>query len=97
MNTKPFVMVRTLSAGVHMGYLLSREGMVVMLAESRRLWRWAGGNTLNEVSVHGCDMKHSRISESVEQITLTQAVEIIPCTPLAQENLCISRWPIDAT
>lgn len=85
-----FVIVRTYSAGVHMGYLQSCVGTAVELTESRRLWQWSNAFTLNEVSQKGCG-EASRISEPVPEIILTQAIEVIPCSEIAIENLRRSR------
>lgn len=87
-----FVLVRTYSAGVHCGTLADCSGTVVVLTDARRVWRWKGANSLNELSIHGCDEEYSRISESVPKIMLTQGIEVIPCSPKAQKNLSRSRW-----
>ena len=47
-DPKPFVLVRTYSAGVHCGTLEQREGREVSLSDVRRIWRWRGANTLND-------------------------------------------------
>jgi hypothetical protein len=86
-----FVIVRTYSAGVHMGTLRECNGTAVLLADARRLWRWRGANTLNEVSQKGVG-EGSRISEPVPLILLTQAIEVIPCSEKAKRVLTSSRW-----
>lgn len=92
MGVAMFVVVRTYSAGVHCGELHKSEGKQVVLHNARRIWRWRGANTLNEVALHGVSNEYSRISEPVECIELTEAIEIISCTDIAQENLSRSRW-----
>ena len=87
-----FVIVRTYSAGVHVGVLAEMSGTAVRLKDARRLHRWKGANTLHELSLHGCDMEYSRVSEPVADILLTQAIEVIPCTTKARKNLSDSRW-----
>ena len=72
------VIVRTYSAGVHIGSVKSREGKEVVLTGARRLWKWAGAFTLNEVSKNGVNRKDSRISEPVDEILILEAIEIIP-------------------
>ena len=74
----PESIVRTYSAGVHIGEVKSLEGMTVRLANARRLWRWEGAFSLNEVATKGVKRGGSRISCAVPLITLTQAIEIIP-------------------
>lgn len=73
------VIVRTYSAGVHIGTLVSREGREVVLKNARRLWRWRGANSLNEVAISGVERtSRTRISSSVPLITLLEAIEVIP-------------------
>lgn len=85
------VIVRTYSAGVHFGYLVSRDGKEVVLERSRRIWRWFGAWTLSEVATGGIDTKKSKIGAPVS-VTLTEAIEIIDCTPEAVESLESAKW-----
>jgi hypothetical protein len=85
------VLVRTYSAGVHFGYLVSRDGREVVLERSRRIWRWFGANTLSEIAASGLDVKRSRVAVGVN-ITLTEAIEIIECTPEAVEKIEAAKW-----
>lgn len=79
--TGPEVIVRTYSAGVHVGVLdgeWTDANKPIVLKNARRIWRWRGANTLNEVSSNGVNREaYTRISESVESIRLV-AIEIIP-------------------
>lgn len=74
----PEVIVRTYSAGVHIGILKSRDGREVVLTNAKRLYSWSGAFTLNAVSQNGVDRKNSRISKPVPEITLLEAIEILP-------------------
>jgi hypothetical protein len=87
-----FVVVRTFSAGVHCGTLVESAGTAVTLKDSRRIWRWSGASSLNELSQNGAGKDRTRISEPVPQILLTQAIEVIPCSDKAKKNLSDSRW-----
>ena len=80
------VIVRTYSAGVHIGTLLEKNGMNTLLRDARRVWRWRGAFTLSEVSVKGIDTG-SRISCAVDMIELTESVEIIPVTDTALQSI----------
>jgi hypothetical protein len=91
-SVKKFVVVRTYSAGVHCGYLVSRKGKEVVLSNARRIWRWRGANTLNEVATKGVDEVWSRISEPAVEVVLTEAIEVLSVTKKAQNNLSRSRW-----
>lgn len=86
-----YCVVRTYSAGVHIGYVKSIIGKEVELVSSRRLWRWSGAATLSQVAVDGC--KSEKFTVAVPEITLTEAIEIIPCTDKAKRILYgIEPW-----
>jgi hypothetical protein len=85
------VVIRTNSAGVHVGKLVSKTATTVRLAESRRIWQWFGANTLNEVASSGTCMLKSRLSEPVASIEL-QWIEIIDVANPAIASLTTSRW-----
>jgi hypothetical protein len=89
----PFVVVRTYSAGVHVGTLVSREGREVVLSDARRVWRWRGANSLHELALHGADEDWTRISEATPEIVLTEAIEVIAASPTGAASLSRSRWP----
>ena len=81
----PYVVIRTYSAGVHTGYLKERNGKEVVLLNARRLWKWAGAFTLSEMAVNGVSKPDEcKFSCEVPEITLTEAIEIIPCTMKAR-------------
>lgn len=74
-------MVRTYSAGVHFGILeeiLSPNHKCIRLSNSRRLWSWSGALSLSEVASTGINVSASKISVPVDEIILTEAIEIIP-------------------
>lgn len=90
-NGHKAVLVRTYSAGVHYGYLLQRDGKEVTLGQARRIWSWRGANTLNEIALRGVG-QGSKISEPATEVVLTEAIEVIACTPKATENIEAARW-----
>lgn len=77
MQKGTFVLIRTYSAGVHFGTLEEIDGQNVRLSNARRLWSWNGALSLSEVAMTGVDIKNSKISVPVDEIILTQAVEVI--------------------
>ena len=84
----PFCIIRTYSAGVHAGYLKSREGKEVILINSIRIWKWAGAFTLSELAVNGTTNPHNcKFAIEVPEIILTEAIEIIPCTEKAKKSI----------
>lgn len=86
-----YCLVRTFTAGVHMGTLAECAGTAVVLKDARRLWRWRGANSLHEVALAGV-AAGSRISQAVPVILLTQATEVIPCADKARKSLDADRW-----
>lgn len=86
-----YVVVRTYSAGVHIGELVHRDGREVELALARRIWSWRGANTLHEIALRGVGAG-SRVSEPVPSITLLEVIEIIPCTEAGEASLRAAGW-----
>jgi hypothetical protein len=80
------VVVRTYSAGVHIGTLIEVEGQAAELTNARRLWKWNGAFTLSEVATSGINPKNSRMSEPVARLVIFQAIEIIPTTDKARST-----------
>ncbi len=91
MHEGKYCVIRTYSAGVHVGVVTHQSGTEVGLKDARRIWRWEGANTLNEIALAGVG-KGSRVSERVAEILLTEAIEVIPATEAAQENLSAAKW-----
>lgn len=81
-----YVVVRTYSAGVHVGTLKARDGREVILGDARRIWSWEGAFTLSAVATAGV-AKTSRLSVEVPEILVTEAIEIMPCSEAAAANL----------
>lgn len=81
-----YVIARTYSAGVHVGFLEEIDETKAILKDSQRIWKWEGAFTLSEIAKYGLSC-NSKISESVEKILLTQAIEIIPCTKICIDSI----------
>lgn len=88
------VLVRTYSAGVHVGELVSRTGKEVVLRDAHRIWRWRGANTLHELAQRGASTTEwTRISDRAPgEVTLTEAIEVIETSQEAAANLRLARW-----
>jgi hypothetical protein len=98
MNSKligKFVVVRTYSAGVHAGVLEAKEGKEVRLSNAYRIWSWTQPKTntgsLSAVSQFGVG-KESKIGNAVPLIELTEVIEIIEASNLAQESIKAATW-----
>lgn len=81
------VLVRTYSAGVHFGVLVSRNGKEGTLENARRLWSWKGACSLNQVAMDGVDLTGSKITMVVPEITLTEIIEVIPMSVAASKAM----------
>ena len=80
-----YVIVRTYSAGVHAGYLESHQGTQVVLRNTRRIYKWHGAASLSELAGRGTSQPDKcKFPAAIDSITLTEAIEIIPCTAKAQ-------------
>lgn len=86
------VIIRCYASGVHFGTLAAHEGRQVTLTGSRRLWKWHTGGTkkgvsLSAVAMTGIDAGKSTIEPVLPEITLLDALEIIPATDAAAASI----------
>ena len=89
MKTKnKYVIVRTQSAGVFAGYIVSRKGQEVVMSHARRLWYWAGAASLSQLAMEGTSKpKECKFPVAVERVELLQVIEILDVTPTAQASI----------
>jgi len=77
-------LIRTYSAGVHIGDIEHVEGMECKLVNALRLWSWLeGGLSLSAIAKKG--IVKGRLNRTGE-IYLTNVIEIIPTTKEAEET-----------
>ena len=75
------VLVRTRNAGVHVGTLVERNELVLILENANRIWRWRGAHDLSYVAMRGVNRnEYTRISCMVPRIELnySDVCEVIP-------------------
>jgi hypothetical protein len=86
-NTDNIVIVRCRSAGVFFGELVEKDlanNGVVKLKNARRMWYWSGAASLSQLAVDGTSKpKECKWPTAVPEITLTECIEIIPCSAKA--------------
>ena len=89
-----YCIVRTYSAGVFAGYLKSRTGKEVVLVDARRIWYWSGAASLSQLAMQGTSNPGKcKFPCTVDEVTLIEAIEIIPCTEAARESIeAVSVW-----
>ncbi len=84
----PYVLVRTYSAGVFVGYLKSRKDKEVVLLNARRIWYWEGASSLSQLAMEGTTKPDKcKFPCEVAEITLTEAIEIIQVTETAKKSI----------
>lgn len=89
-----YVIVRTYSAGVFAGELISRNGREVVLKDARRLWYWAGAASLSELAVSGTAKPEAcKFPVAVPRVELLEAIEILEVTPEARKSIeAVKPW-----
>ena len=88
-----YVIVRTYSAGVFAGFLVSRKGQEVVMTEARRLWYWQGAASLSQLAMEGVtDPNACKFPVALPSVELMQTIEIIPVTEKAKA--CIESVPV---
>lgn len=90
-SAQPYVVVRCTQAGVHAGLLVHRDGQDVTLRESRRLWHWrvpmGAPAFLSGVAMKGLDHGASKVGCTLAEIALTEACEVMQCSPEAEQSI----------
>jgi hypothetical protein len=94
MKNLKYVIVRTTSAGCFAGELVSRKGKEVLLHNAIRLWYWAGAASLSQLAQEGTSKpENCKFPPAVNEVTLTEAVEILAVTPKARKSICgVTPW-----
>jgi hypothetical protein len=83
-----YCMVRTYSAGVFAGDLAERNGKEAVLKNARRIWYWDGAATLSQLATEGTNKPDQcKFPCPVDQVLLTEVIEIIPITERAQKSI----------
>ena len=94
---KEYVLVRTQSAGVYVGYLYRKEstvaGIEVTLKKARNIWYWDGAASINQLAMEGVSKpENCKFPMEVESIDLI-AIAIIPVTEKARLNIqTVAVW-----
>ena len=89
-----YCIIRTYSAGVFAGYIESREGKEAVLRNVRRIWYWAGANSLSDLANQGTvKPKDCKFSTPVNKEIVTEVIEILYCTEKAKASIAeVEEW-----
>jgi len=83
-----YVIVRTYSAGVFAGELVSRKGQEVVLQNARRIWYWSGAASLSQLAVDGTsNPAECKFPVCVPRVELLQTIEILDVTDKARASI----------
>ena len=86
--------VRTYSAGVFFGTVVSRNGKEVVMTNARRLWYWAGAASLSQLAMEGTTLPSScKFPCAVNRVELIEAIEILDTTEAARASIdAVPTW-----
>lgn len=83
-----YVIVRTYSAGVFAGTLMTKEGTEVELSNARRIWYWKGAASLSQLAEEGTsNPDECKFPQEVSQVLLSGVIEILKVSDKAQQNI----------
>ena len=89
------VMIRTRSAGVHFGTLVSKKEQNAFLKDAHRVHYWAKACSLSQLAMEGDkDISNARISMAVDMIELDQCIEVIKMPASTFKQLTSELWKI---
>ena len=80
-----YCVIRTYSAGVHVGKVEYVNGREVKLSDSRRIWSWTGALSCSEIAANG--ITGGKVAVALPEIYLAEAIEIIPASQEAEACL----------
>lgn len=95
-NTQDYYIVRTYSAGVFFGRIQTRNGKEVLMKDARRIWKWEGAASLSQMANEGVKRPDDcKFSVAVDETLITDAIEILPLTKVAEKNLNgVKAWTV---
>ena len=91
-----YYIVRGDRSGVFAGRIVERKGSEVTMTDVRRIWSWEGACSLSQMANEGVKRpKDCRFSVTVDELLILDAIEILTCTPAAEENLrAVPEWRV---
>ena len=88
------VIVRANMAGVFFGTLVSKKKDQVLLSNARKIYRWQGANTVEDMADKGfVNSENCKITVVVSEIEIYGVAQTLTCTEKAINNIeKISEW-----
>ena len=93
MDNKYYI-VRGQGSGVFFGQVRERNGQEVTLGNVRKLWYWDGAAAVEQIAKDGVKNPSAcKFTVSVESMIITDAIQVLPCTNDAAENImAVKEW-----
>ena len=93
-DTNKYYIVRGDRSGVFFGKINCRNGQEVQMTDARCLWYWDGAASIIELSLSGTKKPNNcKFTVTVEEITITDAIEIVPCSEEATAIIkAVKEW-----
>lgn len=83
-----YKIVRTYSAGVFAGEIVSRKGREIIMRNARRLYYWDGASTLSQLAMEGTKKpENCKFPCEVEKVELLEVIEILDVTTQAEKSI----------
>ena len=80
-DTNKYYIVRGDRSGVFFGKINHQDGKEVQMTDVRCIWYWMGAASIVELAQNGVNCPDEcKFTVTVEELTITDAIEIIPCT-----------------
>jgi hypothetical protein len=81
-----YCIVRGDRSGVFAGIIKERNGREVVMTDVRCTWYWAGAASTLQMANDGVkDIANSKFTVFVPELTVLDAIVIIPCSPEAEK------------
>lgn len=89
-----YYIVRGDRSGVFAGEIESKNESNVVMKNVRRLWYWDGACSISELALNGTARPgNCKFTVTVDEIELTDAIELIPCTDQAEKSIKgVKEW-----
>lgn len=88
--------LRSPDAGVFYGEIKNEINgdRIVTMNNARQIWYWEGAATLLQLAKYGTSKPgNCKFTVTVDEITICNVSEIIPCTPEAMESIeSVEEW-----
>ncbi len=92
MEEQKYYIVRGDRSGVFFGQIAERKDREVSMRNVRCIWYWDGAATIIQLAAEGVkEPNNCQFTMTVPEITITDAIELIPCTQAAVD--CINGVP----